>query len=346
MVPLKAVPTKNTDPMIWNARVLQEEFLPKEVVHRHAQMNRIAAALEPVVEGDKPQDAFLYGPSGAGKTCIARYSLDKLEEQLLEVETHYVDCWQHSNRFRVLYKILEGIGTTYDIHRSTPHDKMLGRLEDVDTPYVVILDEVDQLEDKSVLRELYGIPRVTMVLIANREEDVFSTLDERVRSRLRSSERVGFDRYTDDEIQSILADRVRWGLDPDCITDNQVRHIAEAAGGNARDAIGILRSAARQATRADATQISDDVIADAIPEARDAIRQKNVERLNAHQRQLYELIRDAGEIAPSTLYDRYESAMDEPRTQRTCRTYLAKLQQYNLVAAQGEGRSRRYMPVG
>lgn len=62
-------------------------------------MNRLAAALEPVVDDDTPQDTLLVGPSDAGKTCLARHSLDRLNEQLLGIETHYVDCWQHSNTF-------------------------------------------------------------------------------------------------------------------------------------------------------------------------------------------------------------------------------------------------------
>lgn len=331
--------------MIVDARVLQDEFLPREVVHRHTEMSRLAAALEPVVENDRPENAFLYGPSGAGKTCIARYSLAELEEQLLAVDTNYVDCWQHSSRFRVLYEVLGGVGRTVDIHRSTPHDEMLARLEDRERPYVVILDEVDQLADTSVLRELYNIPLLTMILVANREEDVFATMDERLRSRLRSSERIGFDSYTDDEIAAILADRVRWGLDPECITDEQLRTIADAAAGNARDAIGILRSAARRSERAGAARITDERIEAAIPEALAAIRQKNVDRLGPHQRALYDEIREAGEIAPGDLYDRYTATVEDPRTRRTCRTYLSKLEQYNLIQSAGRGRSRVYAPV-
>jgi orc1/cdc6 family replication initiation protein len=331
--------------VIRNARVLQEDFLPKEVVHRHRQMNRIAAALEPVVEGDRPQHAFLTGPSGAGKTCIARYSLDRLSEQLLAVDTHYVDCWQHANRFRALYKVLEGVGTTYDVHRSTPHDEMLGRLEALEEPYVVVLDEVDQLEDKHLLRELYAVPAITMVLVANREADVVATLDERLQSRLRSSEHVRFPAYTDDELVTILADRVGWGLEPDCVTDDQLRTIATAAAGNARDAIGILRSAARRAEREGRERVTDDLLSAAIPEGRAAVRRKDVDRLNPHQRALYDLLADAGEIAPGALYDRYEESVDDPRTQRTCRTYLSKLERYNLVRAEGRGRSRVYVAV-
>ena len=64
--------------MIQDARVLQDDHLPREIVHRHEEMNQIAGALEPVVDGDTPQDTLLTGPSGAGKTCIARATLNEL----------------------------------------------------------------------------------------------------------------------------------------------------------------------------------------------------------------------------------------------------------------------------
>jgi len=98
--------------MIQDAWVLQDDFIPREIVHRHDEINRLATALEPVVDNDTPQNALLVGPSGAGKTCVARYSLAEIEEQLLDIQTHYVDCWQHSKRFRALLKILEGVRNT------------------------------------------------------------------------------------------------------------------------------------------------------------------------------------------------------------------------------------------
>lgn len=154
-------------------------------------------------------------------------------------------------------KILEGIKDTYDIHRSTPYDEMLARLEAIETPYVVILDEFDQLEDKSLLKELYAIPEVTMVMIANQERDVYHALDERLQSRIRASVTIPFDRYTDDELIQILDDRVTWGLDPGVIDDDQLAFIARQADGNARDAINILQSAARNAEREGSETISE-----------------------------------------------------------------------------------------
>lgn len=328
--------------MIHDARVLQDDFLPREVVHRHEEMNRLSAALEPVVDGGRPEDALLTGPSGAGKTCLARYALAQLESEVLDLATHYVDCWQHSTHYRVLYKLLDGIATTYDVHRSTPRDELLARLEALETPYLVVLDEVDQLADPDVLRELYGIPHLSTILIANRAQDVWGTLDERLQSRLRSSVHLSVDAYTDEELVGILSDRVEWGLDPDAVAADQLATVADAAAGDARAAIGILRAAARNADHEGAGHVRDAHLEAAIPEARERRRQKSLQKLTDHQRCLYDILTDEGPLAPKTLYARYQSAVARPRTKRQVRSYLGKLEQYNLVTATGNGPSRTY----
>lgn len=143
--------------MITNARVLQPEFVPNDVKHRPAEVSHLADTLRPITNNNRPEPSFLYGPSGAGKTCIARYTVSQLREAVVEVNTQYVNCWENHTRFKTLYRILEGVGDTYDVHRrSTPTDELLERLRDYDGPhYVVILDEVDQLQDKELLYDLY-----------------------------------------------------------------------------------------------------------------------------------------------------------------------------------------------
>ncbi len=333
--------------MITNARVLQEDFVPQDVVHRHEEIERLSAALSPLMDGEPAETPLAFGPTGAGKTCVARYTTERLREQLLDVQTTYVNCWTDHTRFRVFYSLLEAIGQTVDIHRSsTPHDTILQRIrERDDQPVVVVLDEVDQLDDPDILYELLGIPHLHPILIANSETNFFAGLDDRVRSRLRAGPRVHFDRYGLDELVAILEARVERGFEPGAVDHDRLETIADAAAGDARVAIRTLRTAARTAEAEGADRVTDAHVTTAIPDAREAIKQRTVDALTSHQQELYEIVDAAGEIAPGDLYERYTDRVTDPRSRRTVRKYLRKMDQYNLVRARGEKRGRTYAIV-
>jgi orc1/cdc6 family replication initiation protein len=330
--------------MITDARVLQPEFIPSEVKHRPAEVSHLSDTLRPIIDGDRAESSFLYGPSGAGKTCIARYTVEQLRENVVEMDYQYVNCWEDYTRFKTLYRVLDGIGKTIDIHRqSTPRDELLERLrESVDVPYIVILDEVDQLEDKGILYDFYRIPKLTMILIANREEDVFAHLDERLNSRLSSCARIRFSRYSLDELVTILEDRVRLGLVDGAIDQEGLELIANKAAGDARKAIGILRNAAQTTKYKNRGRITHSVIENVIPETKAELQQKTVEKLTTHQQLLYEIITNHGEIPGGELYDQYCEQAENPKTRRTMRNHLSKLEQYNLIAAEGNTKARVY----
>ncbi|WP_247731272.1 Cdc6/Cdc18 family protein [Halovivax limisalsi] len=332
--------------MIVDERVLAEEFVPSEVVHRHEEVSLLSEAVEPLVSGGRADPAFCFGPTGVGKTCIARYTMERLTEKRPAIRVAYVNCWQAYTRFRVLHRLLEAVDRAYDVHRSTAKDELFGRLRAADdAPIVAILDEVDQLEESEVLYDVHRLPHVSVVLVANREEELFARFDDRVRSRFRAGTRVTFDRYGVDELVAILAERVRQGLQPDAVADDQLRRIADAAAGDARVAIGILRSAATRAAARGDERLTDDLLDDAIPDARSAIRQKTLESLPAHQRTLYDVIAERGETEPGELYETYEERVDDPKTRRTVRNYLTKMAHYDLVEATGEKRGRTYRTV-
>ena len=330
--------------MITNARVLQPEFIPNEVVHRNGEIGAISAALRPITRGERAETLILHGPTGVGKTCLARYSTQQLREEVLDINFQYVNCWEDHTRFRTLYRILDGIGQTVDIHRSsTPKDELLERIRDYDGPqYVVILDEVDQLEDKDLLYDLYRIQSISLILITNDDEQVFANLDNRVYSRFLSSQRIKFDPYSTDQLTAILSARVRYGLQEGAIDTEGITYIADAAHGDARVAIAALRAAARNAQQNGLSTIPMDIVEDSVPEAKSEVKQKTVDKLTRDQRTLYEIITDHGEISPSDLYAEYEKQIEEPKTKRMLRNYLNKLEHYKLIVSSGKTRGRVY----
>ena len=330
--------------MITDARVLQPEFIPSEVKHRDAEVNTLSTVLRPLTDGGRTDPAFLYGPSGTGKTCIAQFTVERLRQEVVDVNYQYVNCWEDYSRFKTLYTILDGINNTIDIHRqSTPKDVLLDRLKDyTGPPYVVILDEVDQLQDKSLLYDLYRIPNLTMILIANKETEVFAEIDDRLTSRLTTAIRIHFDHYSRDELTAILSDRVQWGLAPNAINQEHLTQIAAKAAGDARIAIGILRNAARHTHENNLDVIPADVIQDVVPETKSEIQQQTIDRLTEHQQALYEIITEHRTIEPQALYDEYEKRVANPKTKRTVRNHLSKLEHYNLIESEGNTKARVY----
>ncbi|MDS0284479.1 Cdc6/Cdc18 family protein [Haloarcula onubensis] len=333
--------------MIRDARVLRAGFIPKEIEHRDAEVNHLSSVLEPITTGEPADTAIVTGPSGAGKTCISKFVTERLREEVLDIETTYVNCWRNYTRFRTLYQILDDLGQTIDIHRqSTPHDELVDRLQQYDGPRtVIILDEVDQLEDPGILYDLHSLEQFALICIANKEEELFSRVDDRLVSRLRSSEHVRMDKYHDEQLYDILHARARWGLNEDAITDDQLYRIADAAAGDARLAIGILRTAASEADREDAEGITNEMLLDAADDARAQIRQTSLDSLTPHQQTVYEIVHEAGPLGPGAIHERYRDAVDDPRTKRTVRTYLSKMVQYNLLEAHGTSRDRQYSVV-
>jgi orc1/cdc6 family replication initiation protein len=330
--------------MIRDARVLRAGFVPREVEHRDAEVNHLSSVLEPLTNGEPAETAIVTGPSGTGKTCISRFVTERLREEVLDVQTTYVNCWRNYTRFRTLYQILDSLGTTIDIHRqSTPHDELVDRLQQYDGPRtVVILDEVDQLEDPSIIYDLHSLSQFAIICIANKEEELFSRVDDRLVSRLRSSEHIQMDKYHDEQLYDVLSARAKWGLDADVIGEYQLNQIADAAAGDARLAIGILRTAASTADREDREQITDTILMNAAKGARAQIKQRSLDSLTPHQRAVYDIVREHGPLGPGTIHTQYTETVEDPRTKRTVRTYLSKMEQYNLLDAVGTSRDREY----
>ncbi|MFC4552017.1 MULTISPECIES: Cdc6/Cdc18 family protein [Halorussus] len=333
--------------MITDARVLRAGFVPREVEHRDAEVTHLTEILAPLTDGDPAATTLLLGPSGVGKTCLAKYTAEQLRQEVLDVEYQYVNCWQNFSEFRALYRILEGLGKTVDVHRqSTPRDELFERLRRYDgPPCVVILDEADQLDDKRLLYHLHELPQFSMLLVANREKELFANADERLTSRLTGCERVRFDRYGPDELVSIMEARVEAGLESGVVDRDQLATIADAAAGDARVALSILRTAARQAHRNYESRITDEIVESAMPRARAERHRKDVDTLTPHQRTLYEIVEERGEISPSELYEEYRSRTDDPKTDRTVRNYLSKMDQYDVIRAEGTSRNRTYHSV-
>jgi len=330
--------------MIQNARILREDYVPQEIEGRNQELNNLSRALAPIEAEEVAEDAFLFGPSGSGKTAIARYTLDQLEREVLGVTTQYINCWDRYSRFGTLHDIIDGFTSTVDIHRqSTATDEPLSKIKEYDgPPYAVVLDEADQLQDKMVLYDLYEIPNISMIMISNEENEFFEQIGSRLHSRLHPAKRIHLDRYSLDDLAAILEVRAQHALTKGAISRENLELISDMAAGDARIGIGILRAAARDTEYEGAETISSEIIEEAASEAKRALHRKTLDQLRGVQRLIYDIFQEHRELEPAEIYHLYEERAEDPKTNRTVRNHLQKLQHYNLIVAEGEKRARMY----
>lgn len=330
--------------MITDARALQPEYVPGELYHRDGEIGALTTALRPLTDGFSGSDVFLFGPSGTGKTTLARHVVDLLQQEALGTTAGYVNAMSNSTHADALHALARDAGLGHDLRKEgTPASRFLDRLEGVDGQVIAIVDEVHVLEDYRTLQALWEVPNVTLVMICLDEERLFAEFDEQLRSRLSGARNVNLDRYSVDEMTSILRGRVKAGLQPGVIREETLRYIADLAAGDARRGIAVLRASVEVATSESRERLDRSVVDEAKGSARDAIRQSRVRQLDTDKRLLYELVRDAGRLDGGTLHERYESEAQDPVARSTRRKYLGRLEDYELLESNGKGRGTEYV---
>jgi len=329
--------------MLRDGTVFDEDHLPREIVGRNSQMNEVTDALAPIEDGFRAENCFLFGPSGAGKTTVARAAVRELRREVLEVPTAYVNCWKEYTRTGVLERVAQDlVGAA--VSKKAPARKLLDTIQSgLNSPSVIILDEVDQLQDKNILYDFHSISGLAFICIANREVDLLASLDERVQSRVSVGYRVQFDRYTVDTVTEILDRRATQGLESGAVEQTTLHQIAQMADGDARRAITSLRVAARKASVEGLSTIPSRIVKKSVLDAEKEVRQKAISKLNDHQRVLYECIENWGPLIQKDLYERYEEEHPEPISLRSLRkSHLPKLLHYNLIEAERSGDGKTY----
>lgn len=92
---------------------LQISYIPDELVGREDELDAYENALYPIFEGEEPNNIFLYGKTGVGKTAAARYLLRELHTTLEANEDTdhtlnavYVNCEGLRSSYRVAVALL------------------------------------------------------------------------------------------------------------------------------------------------------------------------------------------------------------------------------------------------
>lgn len=255
--------------------ILSPHYVPQELPHRESEIRDITKIIAPVLRNEKPNNTFIYGGTGTGKTCVVRYVLRKLSEFVNNSQKNpkgiiardvYMNCKVRNSKYQVLLKILEDEILNDSSFRDIPlrdrsdrslngidpaelYDRLYSVVQSNSINLIIILDEIDQIE-KGLSDLMYILTRVndelksghvSVIGISNNMK-FKNRLDPRSRSTLCEEERI-FKPYNAIQLKAILKQRISVGFIPNTVDDSVVSLIAAFAAqdGDARYALKLLQ---------------------------------------------------------------------------------------------------------
>ncbi len=255
--------------------ILSPHYVPQELPHREAEIRDMTRIIAPVLRNEKPNNAFIYGGTGTGKTCVVRYVLRKLDEFVKNPQKNskgimvmeiYMNCKVRNSKYQVLLKTLEDEVLNNNSLKNIPlmdrpdrsltgmdpadlYDRLFNVVQSNSINLIIVLDEIDQIE-KGLSDLMYILTRVndelksghvSVIGISNNMK-FKNRLDPRSKSTLCEEERI-FKPYNAVQLKAILKQRISAGFIPNAVDDSVVSLIAAFAAqdGDARYALKLLQ---------------------------------------------------------------------------------------------------------
>ncbi|WP_420182881.1 orc1/cdc6 family replication initiation protein (plasmid) [Haloarcula sp. KBTZ06] len=346
-----------------NKDALGESYQPDRIEERDEEIEEYMNALQPVIDGWEPNNIFLYGNTGVGKTAVTDYLLDRLQDDVaayddIDLSIISLNCKTLNSSYQVAVELVNelrpsgGEISTTGYPQQTVFKKLYQELEAIGGTILIVLDEVDSIGDRDEL--LYELPRarangnldsakVGVIGISN-DFKFRDQLDPRVQDTLCERE-LQFPPYDATELKNILESRVEVAV-TDGSTDTGVLQLCAALAardsGSARQALDLLRLGGEIAENREAEMIKEEHIEDARSQLEQERVEEGMRELTTHGRLalLAVISKAAKEETPCRtrdLYEEYRSLCESSETdalgQRSLHNHLSDLRMLGILSA-------------
>jgi cell division control protein 6 len=324
--------------IIGDESALLPDYLPDEILHRERELQAIADSVKPLLVRRTPDNLFIHGASGTGKTTCVKYLLKQLTGHSSSVLPVYVNCWENPTQVAVYNRIIEEMRLPIP-RRGLASDEIFDRIMEYSAnykkPILLVLDEMDGLRHEKLLYSISrsNEKRLTFGIIGiSNSKSLLSRLDARIRSSLRFVE-MEFKPYSEEQLLAIIRTRAERALSPGSYDDRLLLKIARSVDdGSARVAIGRLWKAAKRAESAGRDKIMLQDFEDAL--SGEATFKLAELKLTAEEEFIVELLK-AGALSSSEIYTAFIAKF--PKTKRQIRNYIGMLERKGMILSEDTG---------
>lgn len=359
--------TFEVDTSIYQNRTnLKDSYTPDQIVGRDQELETYQNALLPVVNNEEPDNIFLYGKSGLGKTACTNYILNILEGKCdeigIDLNVLKINCDSCNTSYQVAIKLINTLRPPENHLSQFGHaewkvfEELFDELEALGGTILIVLDEIDSLDDDKLDRLLYQLPRAkandnisgdTHVGLIGISSDL--TLRDKLAPDVRSTlceKSIEFDPYDSEELRDVLNQRIGLAFQPDAITGDVIALCAAFGaqdGGDARKALDLLREAGDLARQNNA----DKLTAEHVHKAKDILKEEKIlstiENMSPQEKlTMYAIVTLTAEgnewVRSRKIFSRYSElanrSIHDGVVYRSVRNYLSEFNNMNLTISE------------
>ena len=273
--------------------VLSNEYVPAKLIARDNQILDVLDIFLPTFRtGAKVRNHIVQGPTGCGKTVVARYVLQFVIDELAKTNENrvsdkptirpiYIMCRDNRTKIAILISIIANLDPKSKfVNRGIRHDEyvleVVRLINHLNISLVVLFDEIDQVDPAEMSDILYLFSRmqvnyqlargnyVSVIGITNRPK-FQEGIDIPTLSSFKAS-LITFPSYSAPELVEILSNRVELAFRPGVVPDEILQYCAAwgaQVAGDCRYALDLIWLAGTVAEQRGAPAITLDILQDA-----------------------------------------------------------------------------------
>lgn len=284
MVDVDENPFDGTDPIFERKQPLKKDtFTPDTIFHRDDEIELYINALQDVVVGHDPNNVFVYGPTGVGKTAVTKWVRDKLEEKADSEDIPLtvvgpINCRNYKSAYALVNTLVNEFRDPDDqlpesgYSTDSVFEFLYEEIEAVGGNVLIILDEIDNIPPAARNDFLYELPRaeanettpiteakIGLIGISNDLKFV-DVLEPKVKSTLGERE-IKFGPYDATELRDILGYYADIAFKQGVLSDDVVPLAAAFSAqerGDVRQGLRILEKAGEYARMDGVDTVTED----------------------------------------------------------------------------------------
>lgn len=307
-----------------NPKVLSHLHIPEKILHREKEKSQLLTCLR------NSTNAFLYAPSGSGKTLMIKKAIQDFNETS-RAKAIYIDCSLYQTTNAIFHEILLALNCIVTSKSNYELTKRLkAKIRNLDSTLTICLDHFEHLKEIETLTRILSLG-LNLIMIAE-TYDSYRKLNQTIKAAITSV--IEIPSYTTEQVFEILMEKAEEALEKYTYSEETLRKIAEASSGNVTLALNLLKSQALKAESEGKSSIDETEF--------NFEKDCPNDKLSEDEKVLLKILKEWKSLPAGRLFDLYRERARYPKGERSFRNYMQNLCLKGLVKGINEKRGRIY----